>query len=229
MTAENKGDCLSPWETWLVKKTAEDREKMKAKRLEKKKTREEIAKKEREREELLRDASEKYAKWLESKNKSITEERKIKHMAEQLEREKKENMNRMTEEKAAIKFNNWLQEKKTKENEKKRKEEEFARIRKDQEVTRKMNNEEAYSQWIAEVKERPTPVYNSFGYTGGMLTGYYEWGSYPAPSYCNPIPWMPPKIKRNSNRRKGKVEMQPASPPLLFRDIENREARQKKK
>lgn len=229
MTAENKGDCLSPWETWLVKKTAEDREKMKAKRLEKKKTREEIAKKEREREELLRDASEKYAKWLESKNKSITEERKIKHMAEQLEREKKENMNRMTEEKAAIKFNNWLQEKKTKENEKKRKEEEFARIRKDQEVTRKMNNEEAYSQWIAEVKERPTPVYNSFGYTGGMLTGYYEWGSYPAPSYCNPIPWIPPKIKRNSNRRKGKVEMQPASPPLLFRDIENREARQKKK
>lgn len=228
-TVENQGNCLSPWETWLIKKAAEDREKMKARRLEKKKAREEKEKKEREREELLRVASEKYVEWLEIKNKSFTEERRIKHREERLEEKKKENMNRITQEKAAMKFNNWLQEKKTKEYERKIKEEEHARITKDQEVTRKMNNEEAYSKWIAAVKEKPKPVYNSFGYTGGMLTGYYEWGSYPAPSYCNPIPWVPPKIKRDCNRRKGKVEMQPASPPLLFRDIENRQARQKKK
>lgn len=228
-TVENKGDCLSPWETWLIKKAAEDREKTKAKRLEKKKTHEEKEKQEREREELLRVASEKYVEWLEIKNKSITEERRIKHREERLEQEKKENMNRITQEKAAIKFNNWLQEKKTKQYEKKLKEEEDARMKKDQEVTRKMNNEEAYSKWIAAAKEKAKPVHNSFGYTGGMLTGYYEWGSYPAPSYCNPIPWVPPKIKRDSNRRKGKVEMLPASPPLLFRDIDNRQARQKKK
>lgn len=227
-TVENKGDCLSPWETWLIKKAAEDREKTKAKRLEKKKTHEEKEKQEREREELLRVASEKYVEWLEIKNKSITEERRIKHREERLEQEKKENMNRITQEKAAIKFNNWLQEKKTKQYEKKLKEEEDARMKKDQEVTRKMNNEEAYSKWIATAKEKAKPVHNSFGYTGGMLTGYYEWGSYPAPSYCNPIPWVPPKIKRDSNRWKGKVEMLPASPPLLFRDIDNRQARQKK-
>lgn len=227
-TVENKGDCLSPWETWLIKKAAEDREKTKAKRLEKKKTHEEKEKQEREREELLRVASDKYVEWLEIKNKSITEERRIKHREERLEQEKKENMNRITQEKAAIKFNNWLQEKKTKQYEKKLKEEEDARMKKDQEVTRKMNNEEAYSKWIATAKEKAKPVHNSFGYTGGMLTGYYEWGSYPAPSYCNPIPWVPPKIKRDSNRWKGKVEMLPASPPLLFRDIDNRQARQKK-
>lgn len=228
-TVENKGDCLSPWETWLIKKAAEDREKTKAKRLEKKKTHEEKEKQEREREELLRVASDKYVEWLEIKNKSITEERRIKHREERLEQEKKENMNRITQEKAAIKFNNWLQEKKTKQYEKKLKEEEDARMKKDQEVTRKMNNEEAYSKWIAAAKEKAKPVHNSFGYTGGMLTGYYEWGSYPAPSYCNPIPWVPPKIKRDSNRRTGKAEMLPASPPLLFRDIDNRRARQKKK
>ena len=228
-TVENKGDCLSPWETWLVKKTAEDREKRKQKRLEKKKAREESEKEEQGREELLKAASERYGKWLESKKKLIAEERKLKQQQEQLEKEMKENMNRMTQEKAAVKYNNWLDEKKTKENEKRRKEEEDARIKKDKQVTRKLNNEEAYSKWIAEVKERPKPVYNSFGYTGGMLTGYYEWGSYPAPSYCNPIPWMPPKVKRNSDRIKGKVEMQPASPPLLFRDIDNRKAKEKKK
>lgn len=228
-TVENKGDCLSPWETWLVKKTAEDREKMKQKKLERKKAREENEKAKREREELLKVASEKYCKWRESKKKLIEEERRRKQQQEQLEKEKKENLNHITEEKAAVKYNNWLKEKKIQENEKSRKEEEDARIKKDKEVTRKLNNEEAYNKWISEVKERPKPVYNSFGYTGGMLTGYYEWGSYPAPSYCNPIPWMPPKVKRNSDRIKGKVEMQPASPPLLFRDIENRKAKEKKK
>lgn len=228
-TVENKGDCLSPWETWLVRKSAEDREKVKQKSLDKKKEREETEKEKREREELLKLASEKYGKWLERKKKSTAEERRMKQQQEQLEKEKKENLNRLTQEKAVVKYNNWFEEKKTTEYEKRRKEEADARIKKDKEVTRKLNNEEAYGNWIAEVKERPKPVYNSFGYTGGMLTGYYEWGSYPAPSYCNPIPWMPPKVKRNSDRRKGKKEMQPASPPLLFRDIENRKAKAKKK
>lgn len=226
---ENKTDCLSPWETWLVKKTAEDREKLKEKRLEKKKAREKTEKEKRERAELSKVASEKYNEWLEGKKKSIAEERRIKQQQEELEKEKKENLSRSTQEKAAVKYNNWLEEKKTQENEKKRKEEEEARVKKDKEVTRKLNNEEAYGKWIAEVKERPRPVYNSFGYTGGMLTGYYDWGSYPAPSYCNPIPWMPPKIKRNSDRIKGKGELQPLSPPLLFRDIENRKAKEKKR
>jgi len=228
-TVQNKADGLSPFETWLVKKAADDREKMKQKRLEKKKAREETEKEKREREELLKVASEKYSEWLEIKKRSTAEERRIKQQQEKLEKEKKENLNRSTQEKAVVKYNNWLEEKKTQENEKRRKEQEQARIKKDKEVTRKLNNEEAYSKWIAEVKERPKPVYNSFGYTGGMLTGYYEWGSYPAPSYCNPIPWMPPKIKRNSDRIKGKIELQPPSPPLLFRDIENRKVKGKKK
>ena len=228
-TSENKGDCLSPWETWLVKKTAEDREKTNQKRLEKKKERDEREKEKREREELLKQASDKYEEWLESKKKTIADKRRKKRLQEQLEQKEKEESNRLILEKAAVKYNNWLEDKKTQENEKKRKEEENARIMKDREVERKLNNEEAYSKWIAEVKERPRPVYNSFGYTGGMLTGYYEWGSYPAPSYCNPIPWMPPKVKRNNERRKGKMEMQPASPPLLFRDIENRKTKEKKK
>lgn len=228
-TTENKRDCLSPWETWLVQKTAEDREKTKRKRLQEKKEREEGEKEKHKREALLKQASEKYEEWLENKKKVIVDEKRKKQLQEQSEQEKKENENRLILEKAAVKYNNWLEEKKAGEKEKRRKEKEDARMKKDREVERKLQNEEAYSKWIEEIRERPKPVYNSFGYTGGMLTGYYEWGSYPAPSYCNPIPWVPPKVKRNNERRKGKMEMQPASPPLLFRDIENRKAKQKKK
>ena len=226
-TAENKGDCLSPWETWLVHKTAEGREKTKQARLQKKKEKEQSEKAKREREELLKQASGKYAEWLENKKKAIAEDNRKKRLQEQIEQEKKQNSNRLILEKATVKYNNWLEDKKTQEKEKKREEEDEARIWKDREVERKLLNEESYSSWIAEVKERPRPVYNSFGYTGGMLTGYYEWGSYPAPSYCNPIPWVPPRVKRSNERHKGKKELQPASPPLLFRDIDNRKAKKK--
>lgn len=70
-----------------------------------------------------------------------------------------------------------------------------------------MNNEEVYSKWIVVVKEKFKFVYNSFGYIGGMLIGYYEWGLYLVFSYCNFILWVFFKIKRDCNRRKGKVEM----------------------
>lgn len=228
-TAEKKGDCLSPWETWLIKKTAEDREKAKQKSLEKKTEREEREKEKREREQLLRQASEKYEEWLAKKKTTIAVERRNKQLKEKLEREQKENSKRLILEKAAVKYNNWLEDKKVQEDEKNRKEQEDARMKKEREVERRLHNEEAYSNWMAGVKERPKPVYNSFGYTGGMLTGYYEWGTYPAPSYCNPLPWVPPKVKRNNEKRKGKMELQPLSPPLLFKDIENRKAKEKKK
>ena len=226
-TTGKKGDCLSPWETWLIHKTAEGREKAKQVRLQKKKKKEESDREKREREELLKQASEKYVEWLENKKKAMAEDNRKKRLQEQIEQEKKQNSNRLILEKAKVNYNNWLEVKKTREKEKRRKEEDEARIKKDREVERKLHSEEAYGRWIAEVKERPRPVYNSFGYTGGMLTGYYEWGSYPAPSYCNPIPWVPPKVKRNNERQKGKKELQPASPPLLFRDIENRKAKKK--
>lgn len=228
-TAESKGDCLSPWESWLIKKTAEDREKAKQKRLDTKKETEESERKKWEREQLLKQASEKYEEWLERKKMVIAEERRTQKLKEQLEQDQKENSRRFIFEKAAVKYNNWLDDKKVQEREKKRKEEINAREKKEREVERKLHSEEAYINWMAQVKERPKPVYNSFGYTGGMLTGYYEWGSYPAPSYYNPIPWVPPKVKTNCERRKGKKELQPASPPLLFRDIDLRKAKEKKK
>lgn len=74
-------------------------------------------------------------------------------------------------------------------------------------MIRKLNNEEVYGKWIVEVKERFRFVYNSFGYIGGMLIGYYDWGLYFVLSYCNFIFWMLLKIKRNSDRIKGKGEL----------------------
>ena len=209
-TAENKGDCLSPWETWLVHKTAEGREKTKQARLQKKKEKEQSEKAKREREELLKQASGKYAEWLENKKKAIAEDNRKKRLQEQIEQEKKQNSNRLILEKATVKYNNWLEDKKTQEKEKKREEEDEASgIWKDREVERKLLNEESYSRWIAEVKERPRPVYNSFGYTGGMLTGYYEWGHsifYPHPPYGRGWSKLSPQEK--------KIKVPTCSPPL---------------
>lgn len=227
--AEYKEKDLSPWESWLVKKSAENREKVKQQRLQNRKEREEKEIEQRKREEELKRGSEVIAKWLENKRKTSAEERKKKLLQEQLEEEKKESSNRFIAEKATMEYNHWLERKKAQEKEKKRMDELEARVKKEKEVQRKLDNEEAYSRWIAKANEKPKSVYNSFGYTGGMMMGFYEWGSYPAPSYCNPVPWVPPKVKRNNERRKGKMEMIPPSPPLLFRDIENRKAKGKNK
>lgn len=226
--AEHKEKDLSPWESWLVKKSAEYREKVKQQRLQNRKEKEEKEIEQRKREEELKRGSEVIAKWLENKKKTSAEERRKKLLQEQLEQEKKENSNRFISEKATVEYNHWLERKKAQEKEKKRKDEDEARVKKEKEVQRKLNNEEAYSRWIAKANERPKSVYNSFGYIG-YTGGFYEWGSYPAPSYCNPVPWVPPKVKRNSEKRKGKMEMIPPSPPLLFRDIENRKAKGKNK
>lgn len=104
-------------------------------------------------------------------------------------------------------YNNWLESKKEQEKEEKRKGEEEVRIRKEKDVERKMNSEEVYSRWIVKVKERLKFVYNSFGYIGGMLIGYYEWGLYLVFSYFNLIFWVLLKVKRNSDRRKGRMEI----------------------
>ena len=219
---DDGGSCLSPWENWLVRKTAQNRETEKLKILEKKKEREECERKRQEKEELIKVAREKYKEWVERKTKIITDERRKKKQQDILEKDKKESLNRSTQEKALVKYNNWVEEKKERRMEERRKQQLDARMRKDKEVERRLKSEEAYRDWIKKVKEKPQPMFNSFAYTGGLLTGCYEWGLYPLPSYCNPIPWVPPKVKQNNRKGKVKAEIQPPSPPLLFKERENK-------
>lgn len=221
------GNRLSSWEDWLVKKTLQQREKAEVERLKKMKKKEEMERRKKEEEEKARKAEEKRKEWLESKNREETEKRRTKKEMDCFERQKKEELKRITEEKARDNFEKWRQEKREKMCEKLRKDQEDAKVAKSKEVDRKLKNEEAFEEWMTKARSRPKLVHGSFGYTNGTLTGYYEWGTYPAPSYVNPIPWVHPKARRNKGRQKGRRDIQPPSPPLLFKELEQRMSRKK--
>ena len=222
-TKQTKDSELSPWEKWLVMKTLEDREKHRRDIVRQQREKEKIQEVRREKEKTDRRAEEERKRWVEQKNRMERERRRALIQQKQLQLEMKEQSQRDIEEKSKQKYEEWLTKKRAETAEKRQLKEQNERERKEREVERRMRSEEEYEKWQKQLRSRPRSVYNSFGYTGGMLTGYYEWGSYPAPSYVNPIPWVHSGPKKSKGERRGKKAMQPPSPPLLFRDIEQRE------
>ena len=225
---ENKKSELTAWEEWLIKKTIEDRQKQKRVVIQKQKEKDKIAENKRRKEENLKIAEQKSKEWCEEKSRIEREKRRTIMQQKKIDLERKEQTKREIDEKSKQKYGEWLNKKQAAIAERKRLSELNEQEKKEKEIERKMKSEEEYEKWQNQLKSRPRSVYNSFGYTGGKLTGYYEWGSYPAPSYVNPIPWVHPGGKRNKERNRGKKELQPPSPPLLFRDIECRQKQKNK-
>ena len=225
---EDTTKSLSPWEEWLMRKTVQDREKAKAKKLQKKKEREVSQKQKREEEEKARKATEVREAWVSEKNKIEMGKRRKEREDMAMKRREKEEEQQLTELKSKENFIKWRHEKQEKLREASIREEENARMSKETEIERRLKNEQAFDEWLEKVRSRPKPVHGSFGYISGKLTGFYEWGSYPAPSYINPVPWVPPKLHKNRDRRKLKAQPQPPSPPLLFKELDQRMLQRKK-
>lgn len=84
---------------------------------------------------------------------------------------------------------------------------------------RKEKAEKVFREWVEKVKTRPRTAPSSFGYANGKLTGYYDGCSYPAPSYCNPIPWKPipaPCSEDNIKKTTLKEKAKPKSTSLYI-------------
>ncbi|KAG2462524.1 CCD34 protein, partial [Polypterus senegalus] len=48
-----------------------------------------------------------------------------------------------------------------------------------------------FKEWLRSAKDKPRPASSPCGYSNGKPTGFYDQNYYPAPSFCNPIPWKP--------------------------------------
>ncbi|XP_048462757.1 coiled-coil domain-containing protein 34 [Rhincodon typus] len=205
---------LTAWEKWLIKKAKEERVKTQNKSqqeiiLKQAKLKEE---EERERKRIL--AEDEHKRWVQRKNEKEKMEKEIKLRKEQEEKIAKEQERGLAARKASEKFEEWLKKKKLQKMETKRieKNEEEKRIAETQE--RKEKAEKVYQEWLEKVKNRPRTVPSSFGYANGKLTGYYDGCSYPAPTYCNPIPWKPipvPHTEDTMKKRTCKMKEKPKS------------------
>uniref|UniRef100_A0A674HXD8 Coiled-coil domain containing 34 n=1 Tax=Terrapene triunguis TaxID=2587831 RepID=A0A674HXD8_9SAUR len=178
-------DNLSPWEEWFICKERELRVRLQARALEV-------------------NISEYFP--LNLTERKEKERKLIKKMAEKAARD----LERIQlQEKAKGKYKEWLKKKRAEESEKKKKEEEKEQKRVAELQEKKEKSEKIFREWLQNARNKPRPVLHGYGYTNGKLPGYPKGNSYPAPAYCNPIPWKPihvppPKEDKNVTVKKNK-------------------------
>ena len=215
---------LSPWEKWLLGKVVEDKKRAEIHRRNIEKEKEVKNKQMSEKSEKEKRVEASRKEWLKLKQN----EEKIKNeLAERVESEK---VQKKLEEQARIdakakeSFEKWFEQKEIERKAQIKNKKVSEKVKQESEMQRKQQNEEAYKLWLEKSKKHQKSKNNHFGYLGGKVTGYYDWTTYPMPSYNNPNPWVSPKVR---GKYQSRVKLQNPSPPLLFKDLEQREKKEK--
>ncbi|KAM4617984.1 coiled-coil domain-containing protein 34 [Discoglossus pictus] len=205
---------LTPWEEWLLCKEKKGRMELQKKLAEELKQEEERLKQQQQIEMKKTLADQQHKEWVRRKNEQEKKEKEEKRLKEQQEKESQQLKNMTVQEKSKEKYNEWLQKKTEEEREKarKEKEQEEKRLAELREKREKAN--QVFEEWLEQAKNKPRPTLSSYG----KLTGYYDGSSYPAPGFCNPIPWkpipVPPPPKEADKNLPGKMKKRPTSSKL---------------
>ncbi|XP_067388164.1 coiled-coil domain-containing protein 34 isoform X2 [Emydura macquarii macquarii] len=184
-------DNLSPWEEWFICKEKELRVRLQARALEEMNLQVEKRKEKQELERKKKIAEEKHKEWVQKKNEEERREKERKLLKKMAEKAARDLERMQLQEKAKENYKEWLKKKRAEESERKKKEEEKEQQRVAELQEKKEKSEKIFREWLQNTRNKPRPVLNSNGYTKGQLTGYPVGNSYPAPAFCNPIPWKP--------------------------------------
>ncbi|XP_015718932.1 coiled-coil domain-containing protein 34 isoform X2 [Coturnix japonica] len=184
-------DNLSPWEEWFIGKEKELRARLQARAAEEMNIQLEKVKQEEEFERRKRTAEKKLREWMQKKREEGRKEREQKLNKEMAEKAARELEKKQLQEKAEVKYNEWLKKKRAEESEKKKKEKEKEKERQAELQEKKERAEKIFNEWLRNARNKPRPVLNGYGFPHGKSTGRPDGNSYPAPGYCNPIPWKP--------------------------------------
>ncbi|XP_041268837.1 coiled-coil domain-containing protein 34 isoform X3 [Onychostruthus taczanowskii] len=106
----------------------------------------------------------------------------------------------------------------------KKREEEKEKEREAEQQEKRIRSEKIFKEWLQNARNKPQPALNGYGFPHGRSTGSADRNLYPAPAYCNPIPWKPvhvppPKEDRVLTMKKSQrpVSCQPhAALPVVF-------------
>ncbi|XP_061856448.1 coiled-coil domain-containing protein 34 isoform X2 [Colius striatus] len=184
-------DNFSPWEEWFIGKEKELRARLQARAVEEMNIQRERMKQKQECEKRKRIAEEKHKEWVQKKREEERRERERKLSKEMAERAAKELEKMQLQEKAEVKYKEWLKKKRAEEAEKKKKEKEKEKEREAELQEKKARAEKIFKEWLHNAKNKPRPALNGYGFSHRNSTGCAVGNFYPAPAYCNPIPWKP--------------------------------------
>ncbi|XP_056349628.1 coiled-coil domain-containing protein 34 [Oenanthe melanoleuca] len=184
-------DNLSPWEEWFISKEKELRARLQARAAEEMNKELEKMKENQEYERRKKIAEEKHKEWVQRKREEERRERKREVSKEMAEKATRELEKMQLQEKADIKYKEWLKKKRAEEAEKKKKEKEKEREREAELQEKRTRSEKIFKEWLQNARNKPQPALNGYGFPHGKSTGSADRNLYPAPAYCNPIPWKP--------------------------------------
>ncbi|KFP87640.1 Coiled-coil domain-containing protein 34, partial [Acanthisitta chloris] len=136
-------------------------------------------------------AEEKHREWLQKKREEERRERERKLSKEMAEKATRELEKMQLQEKAEVKYKEWLKKKRAEEAAKKKKEMEKAKEQEAELQEKKTRSEKIFQEWLQNARNKPRPAVNGSGFPNGRATGCADRNLYPAPAYCNPIPWKP--------------------------------------
>ncbi|XP_036007710.1 coiled-coil domain-containing protein 34 isoform X2 [Fundulus heteroclitus] len=209
---------LSAWEMWLLCKAKKDRLRLEKKAEEERLLREKEEQQEREREQKKLVMEKKIHEWLKIKRDQERREQLVKQKEEEEEMLRQQEKQREIERKAQQKYRDWLQKKNHEKLEKEKKEKMEAAMKEEQERERRNKAEEKFKEWLTKTNEKTRASPKTHSYPKSP----YE-GSYPAPSFCNPIPWKPIHVpppetspKKTSGRKPQKKKKPQQSPCTAF-------------
>ncbi|XP_012984849.1 coiled-coil domain-containing protein 34 [Melopsittacus undulatus] len=184
-------DNLSPWEEWFIGKEKELRARLQTRAAEEMNIQLEKMKQKQECERRKRIAEEKHKEWVQKKREEERREKEQKLSKEMAEKATRELEKLQLQEKAEAKYKEWLKKKRAEEAEKRKKEKEKEREREAELQEKKTRSEKIFKEWLHNVRNKPRPVLNGYGFPCGKTTGCADGNLYPVPAYCNPIPWKP--------------------------------------
>ncbi|XP_025928892.1 coiled-coil domain-containing protein 34 isoform X2 [Apteryx rowi] len=133
----------------------------------------------------LKDNLSPWEEWFICKEKELRARLQVRALEEinlQLEKMKEKQESERRRRIAEEKHKEWVQKKREEEKEKERE----AELQE-----KKERSEKIFKEWLHNARNKARPVLNGYGYPHGKSTGYHDGISYPAPAYCNPIPWKP--------------------------------------
>ncbi|KFV12165.1 Coiled-coil domain-containing protein 34, partial [Pterocles gutturalis] len=222
---------LSPWEEWFIGKEKELRARLQARAAEEMNIQLEKMKQKQECERRKRIAEEKHKEWVQKKREEERRERERKLTKEMAEKATRELEKMQLQEKSQEKYNEWLKKKRAEEAEKKKKEKEKEKEREAELQEKKARSEKIFKEWLHNARNKPRPVLYGYGFPRGKSAGCADGHLYPAPAYCNPIPWKPvhvppPKednvltVKKKS-KRPVSCQSRVSSPMVIYKPKDN--------
>ncbi|XP_077178098.1 coiled-coil domain-containing protein 34 isoform X2 [Paroedura picta] len=223
-------DSLSPWEEWFLCKEKELRARLQAQALEELNMQMEKRKEKQELERKKIVAELKHKEWVRKKNEEEKRAKELKLSEEMAEKAAKELEKAQSKEKAKEVYEEWLKKKRSEEVLKKREEKEKEKQMEAELQEKKEKSEKMFKEWLQNTRNKPRPASASYAYANGKLTGYPDGNAYPAPAFCNPIPWkpivvLPSKEEKYVLVKKNKRPMSShayKSPPVLFHKSKNK-------